>query len=97
MTSRRSWGRYSTTGAPAPAAAAVTEFRYSQSRSMASSSLPPEEIRATKVPSGVAHLVVAVGQPAGQLGDGARRCGQAFRLVEEGVEVRGNPSSEAKV
>ncbi len=56
MTSRRSWGRYSMTGAPAPAAAAVTEFRYSQSRSMASSSLPPEEIRATKVPSGVVTL-----------------------------------------
>jgi hypothetical protein len=49
-------GRYSTTGAPAPAAAAVTEFRYSQSRSMASSSLPPEEIRATKLPSGVLTL-----------------------------------------
>jgi amino acid transporter len=30
-----SWGRYSTTGAPAPAAAAVTEFWYSQSRSIA--------------------------------------------------------------
>ena len=56
MTSRRSWGRYSTTGAPAPAAAAVTEFRYSQSRSIASSSLPPEEIRATKLPSGVVTL-----------------------------------------
>ena len=41
------------TGAPAPAAAAVSEFRYSQSLSMASSSLPPAEIRATKLPSGV--------------------------------------------
>ena len=39
-----------------PAAAAITEFRYSQSRSMASSSLPPEEIRATKDPSGVVTL-----------------------------------------
>ena len=56
MTSRRSSGRYSTTGAPAPAAAAATEFRYSQSRSIASSSLPSEEIRATKVPSGVVTL-----------------------------------------
>ena len=56
MTSRRSWGRYSTTGAPAPAPAAVTEFRYSQSRSMVSSSLPTIEIRATKVPSGVVTL-----------------------------------------
>ncbi len=41
------------TGGPAPAAAAVTEFRYSQSRSIASSSLPPSEMRATKVPAGV--------------------------------------------
>ena len=56
MTSSRSAGRYSMTGAPAPAAAAVTEFRYSQSRSMASSSLPPEDRRATKVPSGVVTL-----------------------------------------
>ena len=55
-TSRRSWGRYSMTGAPAPAAAAVTEFRYSQSRSMASSSVPPKAMRATKVPSGVVTL-----------------------------------------
>ena len=44
------------TGAPAPAAAAATEFRYSQSRSMASSSVPPEAMRATKVPSGVVTL-----------------------------------------
>ena len=51
-----SWGRYSTTGAPAPAAAAITEFWYSQSRSMESSSLPPEDRRATKVPSGVTTL-----------------------------------------
>ena len=56
MTSRLSWGRYSTTGAPAPAAAAVTEFWYSQSRSIASSSLPPEETRATNIPSGVVTL-----------------------------------------
>jgi len=53
MTSTPSWGRYSMTGGPTSAAAAVTEFRYSQSRSIASSSLPPEETRATKVPSGV--------------------------------------------
>src|SRR5215472_993976 len=39
------------------------------------------------------HLVVAVGQPAGQLADRAGLAGQAVRLVEEGVEVRGNPSS----
>ncbi len=44
------------TGAPAPAAAAVTELRYSQSRSMASRSLPPSEMRATKVPAGVVTL-----------------------------------------
>ena len=44
------------TGAPAPAAAAASEFRYSQSRSMASSSLPPAEIRATKLPAGVVTL-----------------------------------------
>ena len=31
-------------------------FRYSQSRSIASSSVPPEEIRATKAPSGVVTL-----------------------------------------
>ena len=55
MTSRRSWGRYSANGA-GPAAAAITEFRYPQSRSMPSSSLPPEEIRATKDPSGVVTL-----------------------------------------
>ena len=56
MTSRWSWGRYSTTGGPAPAAAAVTELRYSQSRSIASSSLPPIEIRVTKAPAGVITL-----------------------------------------
>ncbi len=44
------------TGAPTPAAAAVTEFWYSQSRSMASSSVPSEVMRATKVPSGVLTL-----------------------------------------
>ena len=38
------------------------------------------------------HLVVAVGQPAGQLADRTRPAGQAVRLIEEGVEVRGNPS-----
>ena len=36
------------------------------------------------------HLVVAVGQAAGQLADRAGLAGQAFRLVEEGVEFRGN-------
>jgi hypothetical protein len=44
------------TGGPAPAAAAVTAFRYSQSRSIASSSLPPADTRATNVPSGVTTL-----------------------------------------
>ena len=44
------------TGAPAPAAAAVTELRYSQSRSMASSSVPPVDRRATKAPAGVVTL-----------------------------------------
>ena len=44
------------TGGPAPAAAAVTELRYSQSRSIDSSSLPSMEIRATKAPAGVVTL-----------------------------------------
>ena len=97
MTSRRSWGRYSTTGAPAPAAAAVTEFRYSQSRSIASSSLPPAGDPGDEGPGRGGHLVVAVGQAAGQLADRAGLAGQAFRLVEEGVEFRGNPSSAVEV
>ena len=44
------------TGAPAPAAAAATELRYSASRSIASRSLPASETRATNVPSGVVTL-----------------------------------------
>ena len=65
MTSRRSWGRYSSTGGPAPAAAAVTELRYSQSRSITSSSLPSVEIRATKAPAGVVTLKLRLVRPPG--------------------------------
>ena len=43
-------GRYSITGAAAPAAAAAAVLRYSWSRLMASSSAPGLNTRATKVP-----------------------------------------------
>ena len=58
-------GRYSITGAPTPAAAARTEFRYSLARSIASSSLPPDATLATNAPFTVVILKFLLVSPPG--------------------------------
>src|SRR5580704_16097114 len=64
-TSTRSAGQYSMTGAPTPAAAAISEFWYSLSRSIASCAPPSEKIRATNTPSGVVTLKFWLVSPPG--------------------------------
>ncbi len=65
-TRTRSCGRYSITGAPTPAAAAMTELRYSRSRSMASKSPPSANTRATNTPAGVVTLKLVLVSPPGK-------------------------------
>ena len=76
-------GRYSTTGAPTPDAAAATELWYSSSRSMASR--PAFGVGDPHHQAAVAggHFQIPVGEPAGQVIDAVAPPGQAPQLAEQ--------------